>query len=55
MGNPVIVDAVRSPLGKRKGWLAGVHPAVLLGSMQAEVIAGPGSTRSWSSRSSAGS
>jgi acetyl-CoA C-acetyltransferase len=38
MGNPVIVDAVRSPLGKRKGWLAGVHPAVLLGSMQAEVI-----------------
>src|SRR6187431_2539450 len=38
MGNPVVVDAVRSPLGKRKGWLAGVHPAVLLGSMQAEVV-----------------
>ena len=31
MGTPVIIDAVRTPLGKRKGWLAGVHPAVLLG------------------------
>ena len=29
MGTPVIIDAVRTPLGKRKGWLAGVHPAVL--------------------------
>ena len=38
MGNPVIIDAVRTPLGKRKGWLAGVHPAVLLGSAQAEVL-----------------
>jgi acetyl-CoA C-acetyltransferase len=38
MGNPVIVDAVRTPLGKRKGWLAGVHPAVLLGFAQSEVI-----------------
>jgi acetyl-CoA C-acetyltransferase len=38
MGRPVIVDAVRTPLGKRKGWLAGVHPAVLLGFAQAEVI-----------------
>jgi acetyl-CoA C-acetyltransferase len=31
MGTPVIVDAVRTPLGKRGGWLAGVHPADLLG------------------------
>ena len=31
MGNPVIIDAVRTPLGKRRGWLAGVHPANLLG------------------------
>ena len=31
MGTPVIVDAVRTPLGKRRGWLAGVHPADLLG------------------------
>ena len=38
MGNPVIVDAVRTPLGKRKGWLAGVHPAVLLGQAQVEVL-----------------
>ncbi|WP_193611475.1 steroid 3-ketoacyl-CoA thiolase [Nocardioides lijunqiniae] len=38
MGIPVIVDAVRTPLGKRRGWLAGVHPAVLLGFAQAEVL-----------------
>jgi acetyl-CoA C-acetyltransferase len=38
MGTPVIVDAVRTPLGKRKGWLAGVHPAALLGFAQAEVL-----------------
>ncbi|MCD4535141.1 steroid 3-ketoacyl-CoA thiolase [Nocardioides sp. cx-169] len=38
MGTPVIVDAVRTPLGKRDGWLAGVHPAVLLGLVQAEVL-----------------
>ncbi|MCD4525943.1 steroid 3-ketoacyl-CoA thiolase [Nocardioides sp. cx-173] len=38
MGTPVIVDAVRTPLGKRNGWLAGVHPAVLLGLVQAEVL-----------------
>ncbi|CAN5521591.1 steroid 3-ketoacyl-CoA thiolase [soil metagenome] len=38
MGTPVIIDAVRTPLGKRNGWLAGVHPAVLLGFAQREVI-----------------
>jgi len=38
MANPVIVDAVRTPLGKRNGWLAGVHPAALLGFVQAEVL-----------------
>ena len=31
MGHPVIVGAVRTPLGKRRGRLAGVHPAELLG------------------------
>lgn len=31
MGTPVIVDAVRSPIGKRNGWLSGLHPAELLG------------------------
>ena len=38
MGTPVIVDAVRTPLGKRRGWLAGVHPAELLGFVQSEVL-----------------
>lgn len=38
MGNPVIVEAVRTPQGKRRGWLAGVHPAVLLGAAQVEVL-----------------
>lgn len=39
MGNPVIIDAVRTPLGKRNGWLAGVHPAVLLGHAMSELLA----------------
>lgn len=38
MGTPVIIDAVRTPLGKRRGWLAGVHPAVLLGFAQRTVL-----------------
>ncbi len=38
MGTPVIVDAVRTPLGKRGGWLSGVHPGVLLGAVQSEVL-----------------
>ena len=38
MGNPVIVEAVRSAQGKRKGWFAGIHPAVLLGAAQVEVL-----------------
>ena len=42
MGNPVIIDAVRTPLGKRNGWLAGLHPAVLLGMVQSEIIARAG-------------
>jgi acetyl-CoA C-acetyltransferase len=42
MGTPVIIDAVRTPLGKRNGWLAGVHPAVLLGHAMREVLARSG-------------
>ncbi len=42
MGTPVIVDAVRTPLGKRNGWLAGVHPAQLLAFTQQQVIARAG-------------
>ena len=38
MPNPVIIEAVRTPIGKRKGWLAGVHPATLLAAAQKEVI-----------------
>lgn len=38
MGTPVIVEAVRTPIGKRKGWLAGLHPGVLLGAAQVEVL-----------------
>lgn len=34
MTNAVIVDAVRSPYGKRFGELAGLHPATLLGRVQ---------------------
>ena len=34
----VIVEAVRSPLGRRNGALATVHPADLLGAVQAEAI-----------------
>ncbi|NAS24631.1 steroid 3-ketoacyl-CoA thiolase [Herbidospora sp. NEAU-GS84] len=30
MGTPVIVEAVRSPIGRRRGWLAGVKPQALL-------------------------
>jgi acetyl-CoA C-acetyltransferase len=34
MRDVVIVEAVRSPIGKRKGGLAGLHPADLLGALQ---------------------
>ena len=35
---PVIVDAARTPFGKRDGWLSGVHAAELLGHAQRGVI-----------------
>jgi len=38
MPDPVIIEAVRTPIGKRNGWLAGVHPVELLGFAQTEVI-----------------
>ncbi|MEZ0074401.1 steroid 3-ketoacyl-CoA thiolase [Planotetraspora sp. GP83] len=31
MGTPVIVEAVRTPIGKKGGWLSGVKPRALLG------------------------
>ncbi|GAA4527708.1 steroid 3-ketoacyl-CoA thiolase [Amycolatopsis samaneae] len=38
MGTPVIVEAVRTPIGKRRGWLAGLHAAELLGTAQRAVL-----------------
>ena len=38
MANPVIVEAVRTPIGKRNGQLAGLHAAELLGAAQVEVV-----------------
>ncbi|HEX4702139.1 MAG TPA: steroid 3-ketoacyl-CoA thiolase [Pseudonocardiaceae bacterium] len=34
MDGPVIVDAARTPIGKRGGWLASLHAAELLGAIQ---------------------
>src|SRR3954464_1888266 len=42
MAEAVIVEAVRTPIGKRNGWLAGLHPALTLGHVQREVIARAG-------------
>jgi acetyl-CoA C-acetyltransferase len=42
MAEAVIVEAVRTPIGKRNGWLAGLHPAVALGHVQREVVARAG-------------
>ncbi|HSA50419.1 MAG TPA: steroid 3-ketoacyl-CoA thiolase [Yinghuangia sp.] len=38
MGNPVIVEAVRTPIGKRNGRLAGLHPVQLLAAAQRAVV-----------------
>ena len=38
MGTAVIVEAVRTPIGKRRGALASLHPAQLLGHVQAAVV-----------------
>lgn len=38
MGTPVIVEAVRTPIGKRGGWLAGHHANRLLSTVQREVV-----------------
>jgi acetyl-CoA C-acetyltransferase len=42
MAEAVLVEAVRTPIGKRGGWLAGLHPARALGHVQREVIARAG-------------
>ncbi|MDT5304095.1 MAG: acetyl-CoA C-acetyltransferase, partial [Mycobacterium sp.] len=38
MGNPVIIEATRSPIGKRKGWLSGLHATQLLGAVQKALV-----------------
>jgi len=38
MGNPVIVQATRSPIGKRNGWLSGLHATELLGAVQKALV-----------------
>jgi len=38
MGNPVIVAAVRTPIGRRRGVLSGLHAAELLGAAQRAVL-----------------
>ncbi|MGK2853909.1 MAG: steroid 3-ketoacyl-CoA thiolase [Microbacteriaceae bacterium] len=38
MGNPVLVEATRSPIGKRNGWLSGLHATELLGAVQKAVV-----------------
>ena len=38
MANPVIVEAVRTPIGRRNGWLSGLHAADLLGAAQAGLV-----------------
>src|SRR3954463_6520244 len=42
VGKPVIIEAVRTPMGKRRGWLSGLHAAALLGAAQSAVLARPG-------------
>ena len=38
MAQPVIIEAVRTPIGKRNGWLSGLHAAQLLGAAQVELV-----------------
>ena len=38
MANPVIVEAVRTPIGKRNGWLSGLHASHLMAAAQTAVI-----------------
>jgi acetyl-CoA C-acetyltransferase len=38
VGTPVIVEAARTPIGKRGGWLSGLHAAEILGAAQSGLI-----------------
>ena len=38
MAQPVIIEAVRTPIGKRNGWLSGLRAPDILGAAQTEVV-----------------
>src|ERR1700741_4963200 len=38
MGNPVIVEATRSPIAKRAGWLSRLHATELLAAVQKALV-----------------
>ncbi|MEO9137909.1 MAG: steroid 3-ketoacyl-CoA thiolase [Jatrophihabitans sp.] len=38
MGSAVIVEAVRTPTGRRNGWLSGLHAAQVLGAAQSALV-----------------
>ena len=38
MAQPVIIEAVRTPIGKRNGWLSGLRAPDILGAVQVEVV-----------------
>jgi acetyl-CoA C-acetyltransferase len=38
MAQPVIIEAVRTPIGKRNGWLSGLRAPDILGAAQVEVV-----------------
>jgi len=38
VGSAVIIEAVRTPIGRRRGALAGLHPAELLGHAQSALL-----------------
>ena len=38
VGSAVIVEAVRTPIGRRNGWLAGLHAAEVLGAAQTALV-----------------
>ena len=42
MGKPVIVEAVRTPIGKRNGWMSGFHATELLSLSQKGVLESAG-------------
>ena len=38
MAQPVIIEAVRTPIGKRNGWLSGLRAPDILGAAQVETV-----------------